>query len=100
MKLTPQQKQIIDYLNDGEWHCMTNATFFMKDDRTRISELRRMGYFFEEQPCDSRAKCKIQHNARLYMRRLIEAPKVSTPPKYEYREIIRDGQRMMMQVQV
>lgn len=73
-KLTPQQKQIIGYLNDGEWHCMASADFYMKDDRTRISELRKIGYSFQEEPCDSRAQCKVKHSSRLYMRRLISAP--------------------------
>ena len=70
--MTPQQKQIIDYLDDGEWRCFASSGFFMKDDRTRISELRRMGYAFESKPCNGR--CGVRHNARLFMRRIIQKP--------------------------
>lgn len=70
--LTPQQGQIIDYLNDGEWHCMANPGFYMKDDRTRISELIRKGYEIQSQPCDGR--CRVDHSARIFMRKLVEAP--------------------------
>jgi hypothetical protein len=68
MKLSPNQTLIINYLADGAWHCMAAADFYMKDDRTRISELRRLGYAFEEKVCDGR--CGKKHNARLYMRKL------------------------------
>ena len=82
-KLTPQQKLIVDYLADGEWHCMTNSGFFMKDDRTRISELRKKGYVFDETPCDKR--CGIIHSARLVMRKILKTPGI---PVKTY--IIRD----------
>ncbi len=47
MKLTPQQKQILDLLDDMQKHCFT-VELYMKDDRSRISELRKMGYRFNE----------------------------------------------------
>ena len=77
MHLSPSQTKIIDYLNDGEWKCMANATFFMKDDRKRISELREKGYVIDSRECDGR--CGIQHNARLFMRRLVDAPVEKKP---------------------
>lgn len=70
--MTNQQNQILDYLKDGDFHCMASKDFFMKDDRSRISELRRMGYTFEDKPCDGR--CGVKHNARLLMRRLTGTP--------------------------
>lgn len=63
-----QQQQILNYLSDGEWHCMANANFFMKDDRKRISELRDMGHVILSKPCDGR--CRVKHNSRLLMRKL------------------------------
>ena len=47
MKLTPQQQQIVDMLADGRKHCPT-VELFMKDDRKRISELRYLGFRFNE----------------------------------------------------
>lgn len=63
-----QQQQILEYLSDGEWHCMANANFYMKDDRKRISELREQGHVILSQPCDGR--CGVKHNSRLLMRKL------------------------------
>lgn len=63
-----QQQQILEYLSDGEWHCMTTANFYMKDDRKRISELREQGHVILSQPCDGR--CGVKHNSRLLMRKL------------------------------
>lgn len=66
--MTPQQQLIYDYLEDGEWHCMTHPGFFMKDDRKRISELNQMGILIEGMPCDGR--CGIKHTSKVLMRRL------------------------------
>ena len=76
MKLTPQQTQIINLLSDGEYHCPT-AELFMKDDRKRISELRKMGYEFDSPPCDK--KCGINHSSRVVMRALVKTPEVDSP---------------------
>ena len=76
MRLTPQQKKVIGYLSDGDWHCMANHDFFMKDDRKRISELNNLGYKIEGKPCDGR--CGIRHSARLLMRRINKKPKPVT----------------------
>ncbi len=80
MKLSPQETQIIDYLNDGEWHCMASGTFFMKDDRARISALKKKGYVIDGEPCDSRAKCPKNHHSSVLMRKLIQAPKPEISP--------------------
>lgn len=70
MKLTPQQKQLIDLLADGQWHC-TVSEQFMKDDRARISELRHKGFVFDE----SRKICdRHNHGSKLKLRRLISFP--------------------------
>lgn len=71
MKLTPQQFRIISHLGDGEWHCMA-GDFFMKDDRTRISELIRLGYEIVAFKCDGR--CHKKHSSRVVMRRLKRRP--------------------------
>ena len=74
--MTPQQTQIINLLSDGEYHCPT-AELFMKDDRKRISELRKMGYEFDSPPCDK--KCGINHSSRVVMRRLMAEPTIPLP---------------------
>jgi len=66
--MTPQQKQIYQYLISGEWKCMANPNFFMKDDRKRISELNQKGYNIIGKPCDGR--CGIKHSSRILMRKL------------------------------
>jgi hypothetical protein len=70
MKLTPQQKQLIELLADGQWHC-TVSEQFMKDDRARISELRHKGFIFDESGkiCD-----RHNHGSKLKLRRLISFP--------------------------
>ena len=73
-KLSPQQRLIVDYLANGQCYCMASATFYMKDDRTRISELRKQGYELESKPCDGR--CKTKHTSTLFMRRLASKPNV------------------------
>ena len=72
MKLSPSQQKIIDYLENGDWHCMANANFFMKDDRKRISELNQKGYKIIGMPCDRR--CGVSHASNVLMRQLIERP--------------------------
>ncbi len=70
MKLSPQQKQLIELLADGAWHC-TVSEQFMKDDRARISELRKLGFVFDESGkiCD-----RHNHGSKLKLRRLISFP--------------------------
>ncbi len=76
-KLTPQQQKIIDYLQDGEWHCMASVDFYMKDDRKRISELIAKGYVIEGESCKSiESGCAKQHSSKVYMRRLRQSPVV------------------------
>lgn len=74
---TPQQKLILNYLEDGDWHCMANADFYMKDDRKRISELNAKGYVIQGSKCDGR--CGKKHTSPVLMRRLVERP-----PKNQY----------------
>lgn len=62
-----QHQQILNYLADGDWHCMANANFYMKDDRKRISELNRSGYQILGKPCDGR--CGVKHSSRVFMRK-------------------------------
>jgi len=79
--------KIIEYLKDGDWHCFANPGFFMKDDRTRISELRKMGYTFDERLCDGR--CNVSHNSKLLMRRLVSMPQGYQKPETPIREEIQ-----------
>ena len=72
MKLTPQQKLIVDYLQGGEWKCMATPTLFIKDDRKRISELNQKGYTIEGKPC---TLCK-NHSSKVFMRRLVSDPRI------------------------
>ena len=72
MHLSPQEKQIIDLLSDGEWHCPTKE-LFMKDDRARISALLKKGYqIVSDRYCDG--SCGMRHNARVKLRRLVSMP--------------------------
>lgn len=70
--ISGQQKQIIDYILDGEWHCFASDSFFMKDDRTSISKLRKKGFQFESIACDKR--CGKNHFSSVYMRKLLAVP--------------------------
>lgn len=63
-----QQQQILNYLGNGNWRCMANPDFFMKDDRKIISVLKRKGFDIQSRPCDGR--CGVNHKSRLLMRRL------------------------------
>lgn len=76
--MTPQQTQIINLLLDGNTHCPT-VELFMKDDRTRISELRKMGYVFDE----SAGICKEpthNHGSKVKLRKLLSTPYDYTQP--------------------
>ena len=80
MELSPQQQKVVDFLADGEWHCMADG-FFMKDDRKRISELNALKFEIIGIKCDKR--CGINHSSRVQMRRLVERPDGITVHKKE-----------------
>lgn len=66
-KLTPQHKQILNILLDGQFHCGTVfINCYIKDDRKRISELNEMGFVIIAEKCDGR--CLIKHNSGIVMR--------------------------------
>lgn len=66
-KLTPQHKQILNILSDGQFHCGTVfINCYIKDDRKRISELNEMGFNIIAEKCDGR--CQINHNSGIVMR--------------------------------
>ena len=79
--MTPQQQQIIELLSDGRFHCPT-VELYMKDDRSRFSELRDMGYDIES------PKCNFGHNhsSRVVMRRLIPK-KILEFPQVDNRQL-------------
>lgn len=76
--LSPQERMIINLLTDGMWHCPTKE-LFMKDDRARISSLRKKGYVIEDKLCDG--NCGMKHYSKPKMRRL-----ESTPPLNIYQQ--------------
>lgn len=78
MNLTPQQQKVVNYLQDGKWHCMAND-FFIKDDRKRISELNRMGFNIIGFKCDR--TCGIKHSSRVLMRKMKGVPKDYIAPE-------------------
>ena len=91
MHLTPQQKKVVEYLADGNWHCLATPSFFMKDDRKRISELNALGYTIEGIKCDGR--CGQGHTSPVKMRRMVNKPlrRISTFIETEFgtmREVI------------
>lgn len=69
--LSPQEKLIVNLLDDGAWHCPTKE-LFMKDDRARISSLRKKGYVIGDKLCDG--SCGMNHYSRPKMRRLEGKP--------------------------
>lgn len=77
---------------------MTNAGFYMKDDRKRISELNSM-VENGEHPYDivgerCRGICGEKHQSHVYMRKLVKSPNLTPKPKtkVEFKEV--DGQRV------
>ena len=93
MELSPQQQKVVDFLADGEWHCMADD-FFMKDDRKRISELNALKFEIKGTKCDKR--CGINHSSRVQMRKLISRPDgIEIKPKQQVVEfVMRDGVRV------
>ena len=73
-----QRQKILRILSDYQAHCLT-WEMFCKDDRTRISELRKLGYIFDE----TLGNChdpRHNHGAGLKLRRLINNPLGSQIP--------------------
>lgn len=71
MRMSQKQK-ILNILSDFQIHCLTHECF-IKDDRSRISELRKQGYLFDE----TLGSCKDKthhHGADLKLRRILHAP--------------------------
>lgn len=77
MHLSPQEKLIVNLLSDGAWHCPTKE-LFMKDDRARISALRKKGYVIGDKLCTG--TCGMKHYSKPKMRRLEGVP---PPNKYQ-----------------
>ena len=79
MRLTPQQKQLLKLLMDGQWHCSTEIEF-MRDARKRLSEIRALGYYIKGEKCN-----KHPHKSALHMLRWER----KEPVKYVFDEITR-----------
>ena len=69
--LSPQERKIMRYLQDHQWHCMANPGFYIKDDRRRITDLNRKGFTIQGEVCDRR--CGVQHSSGIFMRRWVSA---------------------------
>lgn len=51
-----QHEKILNKLSDGNWHCSSELyALFIADPRTRICELKKLGYQLEDRRCQ-------QHN--------------------------------------
>lgn len=76
-KLT-QRNKILQILSDYQVHCLAQE-MYCKDDRTRISELRKLGYLFDETlgNCQNFAH---RHGSGLKLRKLINNPLYSDIP--------------------
>lgn len=90
MKLSPQHRKILNYLEGGEWKCITTANLFIKDERKRLSELRDKGYNIVGERCDGR--CGVKHSANILMRKWVK-----TPPLFRYEQV---GANTVRQVRV
>lgn len=80
LHLSPQEAKIIEYLSGGDWKCLATPDFYMKDDRARISALRRKGYVINSMPCDGR--CATNHKSRVLMRMLVSKPEIPMKTYY------------------
>lgn len=72
MHLSPSEQKIINILKDYGYHCLT-VELTMKDDRARLSSLRKKGFTFDE----NAGNCKNPahgHTAPLKLRRLLNNP--------------------------
>lgn len=68
-----QHKELLALLEDGEYHCPTHEKF-MKDDRTRFSELKKMGYvILGDKYCDIPAH---NHRAKVKLRKWVQTPEI------------------------
>ncbi len=69
---TSQQNKILEILADYRKHCLTNE-LYMKDDRARISGLRKKGYVFNEGVgwCEEPTH---RHSSKVKLRQLISSP--------------------------
>lgn len=67
-----QTKRILQILGDFKIHCLTNE-LYCKDDRSRLSSLRKLGYRFDE----TLGTCKDpnhKHTAPVKLRKLTNNP--------------------------
>ena len=88
---SPDQQKIINVLKDFRWHCLDSKNFYMKDNRTRISEINAKLFDYELQTgqgwkiisfkCDKR--CGTNHSSRIQMRRLMRKSDIQIAPKEE-----------------
>lgn len=68
--LSPQEEQIVKLLEDGRWHCPT-AELYMKDDRARITALKRKHFTIIDQWCTDPLHA---HYAKLKKRKIVAWP--------------------------
>jgi hypothetical protein len=73
-----QRNRIIEILSDFKVHCLANE-MFCKDDRSRISELRKLGYIFDETVGNCHDP-NHRHSAGLKLRKLLNNPLNSDMP--------------------
>lgn len=73
-----QKQKILRILSDFQPHCLTNECY-IKDDRTRISELRKQGYIFDE-TLGNCIDSTHRHSSGMKLRRLKNNPLGSPIP--------------------
>lgn len=63
--MTPQQKQLLEILDDGAWHCAFEfrEKLFIVDYRKRLSELRQPPYKYKFETQNCKGECGRKHNA-------------------------------------
>lgn len=92
-----QRNKILEILSDFKSHCLTNE-MFCKDDRTRISELRKLGYIFDE----TLGNCQDlthHHGSGLKLRKLINNPLTSNIPIPQVPKSVRIWQSQFKKVE-
>lgn len=75
-----QKTKLLEILSNGQWHCLTNE-MYLKDDRSRLSELRKEGHIFSNDDnmwCEDPAH---RHYSRVKLRRLESSLTLKSAPQ-------------------
>lgn len=79
-------QKILNLLSDQKWHCGQEITnLYIKDDRRRITDLKKIGYVIESQRCNLPGHI---HPSGLFMRRLVGTPQDYVRPESSFSKTV------------